>query len=326
MGESEAVRSYLPLTKDLTSIKSINFDRHPSTATHPRAALFLLRTVEIFRQLGLDATLQKESAKSFNLNAGMLIVETLIGGKVLHRMQEADPVKTAQITPAKRLWLTQNMFEPVLRREAERFGARQVFGMNVVHYEQDANGVVVITKDLKSGDYNKYTADYLVACDGNRSPTRRNEGIDWNGPGILGNSISINFKGDLTPYLGSRAIHGVTYVVNERFVGGFRLEDNGKAGFMIVNKTPTRTNFEPDSVTESEAKEIFYMAAGLEKEIPLKVDSVSYWSVAALNAKMYSKKDGRIFIAGDAAHVMPPTGGMGGNTGIQVSSQVITNL
>ena len=63
------------------------------------------------------------------------------------------------------------------------------------------------------------------------------------------------------------------------------------------------------------------MAAGLEKEIPLKVDSISYWSAAALNAEDYSKKGGRIFLTRDAAHVMPPTGGMGGITGIQVSKQ-----
>lgn len=66
----------------------------------------------------------------------------------------------------------------------------------------------------------------------------------------MGNSTSINFKGDVTQLFGSRAIHGVIYVVNDKVVGGFRLEDNGKAGFVIFNKAPARTNFEPDSVTE----------------------------------------------------------------------------
>lgn len=79
-----------------------------------------------------------ESASDFDLDAGILIVDKLIGGEVLARMQEADPARTAKITPCKRLWLTQNMFEPLLRRGAHRFGTR------VVHYEEQEDGVIVV--------------------------------------------------------------------------------------------------------------------------------------------------------------------------------------
>ncbi|CEJ60603.1 hypothetical protein PMG11_09172 [Penicillium brasilianum] len=209
-------------------IESISFDRHPSTATHPRAALFLLRTMEIFRHLGLDGEMETESASDFDLNAGMLIVDKLIGGKVLTRMQEADLARTAKFTPSKRLWLTQNMFEPLLRREAHRFGAEQCFGTRVVHYEEQEDGVIVVCQDMKSEKHIKYKTQYLVACDGNRSATRRKEGIEWKGLGIFGNNLSINFKANLTPYLGSRAVHGVTYVNNKDVSAGFRLENGGK--------------------------------------------------------------------------------------------------
>ncbi|KAH8663231.1 FAD binding domain-containing protein [Ilyonectria robusta] len=298
-------------------VKSLSLDRHPSTAIHPRAALFLLRTVEIFRQLGLEEHLLENSALNFDLDAGMVIIEKLVGGKVLHRMQESDPNEVAKVSPSKRLWLTQNMFEPLLRESAKTFGAVQEFSETVVHYEESDDDVVVVVQNVATKKYRKFKTSYLVSCDGNRSATRKKEGIKWDGPGLLGQSISINFKADLTSYLGTRAKHGVTYIANPKIDAGFRLENNGKAGFMIVTRAGEKRGFPPDSVSESDARQYFRDASGIEDDIDVTVDSISYWSVAGFNSDRFTSKGGRVFIAGDAAHVVPPTGGMGGNLGIQ---------
>ncbi|THZ44049.1 hypothetical protein D6C90_04886 [Aureobasidium pullulans] len=210
------------------------------------------------------------------------------------------------------------MFEPLLRKNAATFGAQQKFGQVVEWYEEVDDGVIVIVRDTQTQKVKKYKTKYLIAADGNRSATRRKENIQWHGPGNLANSISINFKADLVPYLGTRAVHGVTYIMNADFTGGFRLDAGGKGGFLIVSKAKGReTGFEPDSVFEKEAREMFEACSGIDaEECGFEVDFISYWTVAAYNADEYTSKDAKVFIMGDAAHVMPPSGGMGGNTGV----------
>lgn len=121
-------------------------------------------------------------------------------------------------------------------------------------------------------------------------------------------SISINFKADLVPYLDTRAVHGTTYIANKDISGGFRLDAGGKGGFLIVTKAAGREDgFEPDSVTEKEARRFFENCSGISgDDCSLVIHSISYWSVAAYTADRFTGDRDRVFIVGDAAHVIPP--------------------
>lgn len=275
------------------------------------------RTVEILRQLGLDEEAKGESAKEFDIDAGMLVVEKLVGGKVIAQVQENNPAEVKDVTPCTSwLWITQAMFEPLLRSKASRFGCTQMYGKLVVHYEEDEAGVLVVVQDLETKQYQKYRAQYLVACDGNRSSTRIKEGIKLSGAGVLRDSLSIRIVGNLARYLGTRSVHGVVYVLNPNVSGGFRLENQGKAAIVMVNRAGDKNNFPAGSVTPEEARKYVHELSGLPKDMDLQVQGCSYWTMTSYNADRLQSHGGRVLIAGDAAHTVPPTGGLGGNTGI----------
>lgn len=265
----------------------------------------------------MEEVAKAESGKEFDIDAGMLVVERLVGGKVIAQVQENDPAEVKEVTPCTSwLWITQAMFEPLLRSNAGKFDCTQLYGKLVVHYEEDANGVLVVVQDLKTKEYKKLRAQYLVACDGNRSSTRVKEGIMLRGSGTLRDSLSMRIVGNLAPHLGTRSVHGVVYVLNSNISGGFRLEDQGKAAIVMVNRAGDRHNFPEGSVSPEEARKYVYELSGLPEDMELEVQTCSYWTMTSYNADRLQSHGGRVLIAGDAAHTMPPTGGLGGNTGI----------
>lgn len=213
------------------------------------------RTSEILRRLGLEQLARDQSANEFDIDAGMLVVEKLVGGKTLAYLQENDPKEIADVTSCRWLWITQAMFEPLLRANGPKFGCAQVYNQLVVHYEGDDDGVLVVVQNLKTKELKKYRSKYLVACDGSRSGTRKREGISFDGDGTLRNSLSIRVSGDLSPYLGTRSVYGVIYVNNTEVNGGFCLENQGQSGIAMINRAGGRNDFPAGSVTLEQARQ-----------------------------------------------------------------------
>jgi hypothetical protein len=136
------------------------------------------------------------------------------------------------------------------------------------------------------------------------------------GHGTFSDSITIYFRADVRPLLGERNL-SVVYVVNPRLQGFFRFAIDGQSGFLVVNTALDDQGQRTTTVgaTATDAHCVRYVREALgAPDLPVEIEDVQRWNAAAEWAERIT--NGRILIAGDAAHVMPPTGGYGGNTGV----------
>ena len=167
------------------------------------------------------------------------------------------------------------------------------------------------------GEESLVTCDYLVAADGVHSRIRQQLGIDMGGRGSFANCVTIYFKADVKPLLGDRNL-SVVYVNHPSLLGFFRFSISGDSGFLAVFSTiapdGTRDTQIGDDVSTERCTEWVRTALGCAPDHPVEIENVQRWSASAATASTFSS--GRIFLAGDSAHVMPPTGGFGGNTGV----------
>ena len=297
-------------------INALVVEKHQGTAIHPRAGHFHLRTIEAFLSAGLEPAIRAESERQFDPDGGINAVESLAGREIASYIGNLNE-GVAEYSPTKRLFMTQQSLEPLLRGGAEGLGAQLNYATELVSFDQDATGVNAVVRNLNSGETARIRARYLIAADGNRSPIREKLGIAMNGHGLLSNSITIYFRAACGPWLANRNL-GVIYVLNPDLRGFFRMVRDGSSGFLVVNTVgdvskPEATNV-AEGITVERCVEIVRSAIGVP-DLPIEIEDIAPWEAVADVADSY--RDGNIFLVGDAAHVVPPTGGFGGNTGVQ---------
>jgi hypothetical protein len=141
-------------------------------------------------------------------------------------------------------------------------------------------------------------------------------GIEFDGRGVFSNSITIYFKAPLAPVLAGTNF-SVIYVGNPHLGGFFRLDKDQNSGFLVVNTAGDTSQPEASSPANDVREETLIAhvrhAAGVD-DLPVTITGVARWRATSDVARRF--RSGRVFLAGDAAHLMPPNGGYGGNTGI----------
>jgi 2-polyprenyl-6-methoxyphenol hydroxylase-like FAD-dependent oxidoreductase len=296
-------------------VPSLTVEHHRGTAIHPRAALISQRTMEVLRTVGLESTVREQSETQFAQDGAIMAVETLAGKELAWFIPNINE-GVRDVSPTIRLFITQKLLEPLMQHRAFELGADLRFSTELISFEEDSSGVSAIIRHRDTGATETVRARYLIAADGARSSVRERLGIGMLGRGIRSNSITIYFRAPVGPLLRDRNL-SVIMVNHPALRGFFRIEKPFDSGFLVVNTTgdPTNPNTDLwDGLDDRRCIEYLRTALG-DDDIPLRIDSVMKWNTRADVAEHL--QHGRVFLAGDSAHVMPPYGGFGGNTGVQ---------
>jgi 2-polyprenyl-6-methoxyphenol hydroxylase-like FAD-dependent oxidoreductase len=271
--------------------------------------------MEIFRSVGVQSAVESAAEKEFEQNGAIVSLPSLSSeeGKYFFRHFNEG---VEHLSPTSRLFITQIGLEPLLRETAQERGAEHRYGTELVTYEQDDDGVTAVIRSRDGTGEETVRSDYLVGADGSHSTVRQLAGVPEAGRGAFAECVTIYFQADMRELIGDRNL-SVVYVNHPELLGFFRFSFTRDSGFLAVFSTT-----EPDGTRDTHVAEdmdtercVALVRKALGRPgIPVRIETVQRWSAAAGWADRF--QDRRVFLVGDAAHVMPPTGGFGGNTGV----------
>ncbi|MFF8810785.1 FAD-dependent oxidoreductase [Streptomyces pactum] len=288
-------------------------EKHPGTSLHPRGRGNNVRTMELLRTAGV-ADAVREAASVLADNHGILQAHSLSSGDRGWLFKDIDPGgRLARISPEGWCLCSQNDLEPVLLRAARDLGGDLRFSTEMSGFEQDAEGVTARLTDRATGRRYTVRAAYLVAADGPRSPVREHLGIGQTGRGELFHNVSITFRAKRLAEVVGADRFIACYLTNPDAGGALLPVDNSEHWVFHAPWHPEHGE-ELAEFTDERCATHIRAATGVP-DLEIDITGKAAWHAAERVAERY--REGRVFLAGDSAHEMAPTGAFGSNTGIQ---------
>ncbi|MEL6386211.1 MAG: FAD-dependent monooxygenase [Pseudomonadota bacterium] len=314
----------LALELDHQGVDCILLERNLTTTRHPKMDITNGRSMELFRRLGVSDLLRDQAVPPHH-HYSVVWCTNLVGWELARFDypsvdQKRDELRsvndgTSALEPGMRV--SQILLEPVLKKTLER-DRRHVsvrFGWALEGFDQDADGVDVRIRSTETGEAQTLRTNYLAGCDGAGSVARRQLNIplhDIEQPHIEADGLSAPPRRRL-------------YMIHFRSPERERIERFGRAwhlqspeGWSMIAQDDVDTwtihvPVAPDDEPETwDPKSVLFRALGCE--IACEINVANPWTPRLSLAETYGQ--GRVWLAGDSAHQVIPTGGYGMNTGI----------
>lgn len=295
-------------------------DRLPARLPYAKAVGVQPRTLEIWDRMGMA----REAVETAVPLKGQLLY---VNGEEGPRIDLELPPEVPYGFAALPQYETERLLEDLLRR----WGGRVERDTELLSFEQDTGEVRAVLR-LPSGGTEELTARYLVGCDGAHSAVRKGLGLAFDGGAfpeeyMLGD---VEVDWDLPAGYGVRASHVVDGHTDDMMVC---IPLPGDHRYRMSMPTPPELSragsegrADPDGVAHGLTGEqgpqpgLEHIQAVLDRlsPRPTTASSLRWSSVFRISHRIVDRYGrGRVFVAGDAAHIHPPTGAQGMNTGVQ---------
>ncbi len=297
-------------------ISCVVFEQNETTSTFPKASANGSRTLEHYRRLGIVKGIREigfpHETAYFTRLADRELARFHLAG--MHSLTRDDNARGTWFTPEMPQRMQQIRVEQFLFDHAQTLPNITLnYGSRVVAIHDDGASVATTVENVQSGVAKTIRSEYVVGCDGPRGMVRRALGIRYRGESGIerefmgGKMISTHFRApDLYRHAGgTTATMYWTFNETRRAV---LISANGHDEFFMFSQVPADAELADETV-----RGFVHAAAGIN--IPIEIIASTPWTAGySLVAERY--QSGRVFIAGDAAHLFTPTGGFGYNTAI----------
>lgn len=269
------------------------------------------RTMEIFRRLGMADRIRAAGMPE-DIPMDIQIIRSMVEPPILRlpypsvaearaRTRQSNdgrlPLEPYQL-------ISQYTLEPILLEEVERLPSVTVMrSTTFLEFTEKANGVLVAVQGA-DGQRGTLSGTYLVGCDGGASRVRKQLGIRLQGEGDIARLRQGLFRCD--------SLYERLPMGEGPGRGRHYLLAGGPPTFMIMQDSTRHWTVHSAVETDEDMRRMFERIIGVE--LPYEMLYCAEWKQNLLLAEHYGR--GRVFLAGDAVHLVIPTGGLGMNTGV----------
>jgi 2,4-dichlorophenol 6-monooxygenase len=306
-------------------VKHLLVSALPHTSDLPKAHVLNQRTMEILEDVGVADAIAERSTPAPNM-AATAFYAGLTGpgpeyGRCIGRLESwgaggADENWSAA-SACRQMNLPQIRLEPVLKDRAEELAPGRIrFGHELTALTQDDEGVDAVIRERASGSEYRVRSRYLIGADGGRTVAGQ-IGVSYEGLGVVTQAASMHVSADFSDL-----------AADDDVLIRWLMSPQTGAGVVMVPMGPTRwgpdseewvihRNYpvdDPRAHSDEQIESDVRASLGIG-DMPMEIHKITRWAVDAVMATSFNV--GRVYLAGDAAHRHPPTGGLGLTSAIQ---------